>query len=100
MNQEIQEESLRIDRDDLFALLEMRFGNVHPELKTEIEAIKDGNILQRLILVVANAPDFQSVLRELQNSSGAFRIVGEAFNPIAPSQIAPSPTGQSMKGLG
>lgn len=91
MNQEILEESLRIDREDLLALLNMRFGTVRQEIKTQVETTEDGNLLQRLILVVANAPDWESVVREFKNGGdGAFRIVGEDFNPI------PS----SMKGIG
>lgn len=70
------------DREDLLALLQMRFGEVPPSVIQNIYDLNDLDTLERLILVAANAPSFKIFLEELEEGSGAFRITGERFNPI------------------
>jgi hypothetical protein len=70
------------DREDLLAVLRMRFGEVDPTIMECIYDIKDLNTLERLILVAANAPSL-TVFQEELEEEGSFRIVGERFNPIS-----------------
>jgi hypothetical protein len=70
------------DREDLIAVLRMRFGRVPAGVIDAIYKTNDMNTLERLILVAANAPTLQVFLEELEEGSGSFRILGERFNPI------------------
>lgn len=70
------------DREDLIAILHMRFGDVPPALVEQIYELNDLDTLERLILVAANAPNFNIFLEEMEEGSGGFRITGERFNPI------------------
>lgn len=70
------------DREDLIAVLQMRFSNIPGEVVQRIYEIDDLNALQRLILVAANAPDWQVFMEELGTFKGSYRLVGESFNPI------------------
>ncbi len=70
------------DREDLIALLRMRFGRVPGELIESIYEINDMNTLQRLILAAANAASWNVFLKEFQTGNDAFRLVGEDFNPL------------------
>ncbi|WP_249226447.1 hypothetical protein [Alicyclobacillus mengziensis] len=86
-NQEYEENfrkaALEIDKSDLLAILEMRFQSVPCEMISHIQSITEGATLERLILVAANVPDFESLYDELTSSSVPFGIVGESFNPIS-----------------
>lgn len=73
------------DREDLIAVLQMRFGDIPPRLIEQIYELNDLNTLERLILVAANAPSFKVFLEELEEGAGAFRMTGERFNPIESS---------------
>lgn len=77
-----KESQLVEDREDLIAVLRMRFGTVPGEMIEKIYEISDGNILQRLILAAANAHSYSVFLEELQAGEGSFRLVGEEFNPL------------------
>ncbi|MCL6517199.1 hypothetical protein [Alicyclobacillus sp.] len=77
-----RQEALETDREDLIGLLELRFGPLPEEVRTKIEAIQDGNALERLILVAANVPKFETFLAELAESKTAFRIVGSQYQPF------------------
>lgn len=70
------------DREDLIAVLQMRFGDIPPGVIQNIYDLNDLDTLERLILVAANAPSFKVFLEELEEGSGAYRITGERFNPI------------------
>jgi hypothetical protein len=72
---------LEQDRKDLLALLRMRFETIPPEVVAQIDRIDQLDTLQRLILVAANAADWQVFLEELQAGNQAFKIAGERFNP-------------------
>lgn len=70
------------DREDLIALLRMRFGEIPPSIIKEIYELSELDTLERLILVAANAANLKIFLEELEEGSGNFRILGERFNPI------------------
>ncbi|AZU62973.1 hypothetical protein [Neobacillus mesonae] len=70
------------DREDLIAVLRMRFGDVSGELIEQIYQIDDMNTLQRLILAAANAANFNVFNHELQTEENSFRLLGENFNPL------------------
>lgn len=74
-----KQEALETDREDLLGLLELRFGSVTDEVREKIEAIQDGNALQRLIIIAANVPALETFLAELHESKPAFRIVGSQY---------------------
>lgn len=73
------------DREDLIAVLRMRFGVISGEIIEKIYQIDDMNTLQRLILTAANAANWGVVLEELQAGDDSFRLLGEEFNPIGDS---------------
>jgi hypothetical protein len=70
------------DREDLLALLHIRFGKPPPGVIHAIYAINELDTLQRLILTAANAPEWKVFLEELREGSQSFRITGERFNPV------------------
>lgn len=72
------------DREDLIAVLRMRFGDIQPGVVDAVYEISDMNTLERLILVAANAPELKIFLEELEEGSGTFKLLGERFNPIDP----------------
>lgn len=61
------------DREDLLNVLEMRFGGVPYDVRSAILQIRDPDILERLILIAANAPDWDAFEQEWQERGG-FRI--------------------------
>ncbi|MFD2682246.1 hypothetical protein [Bacillus seohaeanensis] len=70
------------DREDLIAVLRMRFGDIPGEMIEQIYEISDMNTLQRLILAAANASSWNVFLDEMQAGEDSFRLVGEDFNPM------------------
>ncbi|ASK62638.1 hypothetical protein CFK37_10985 [Virgibacillus phasianinus] len=70
------------DREDLIAILRMRFGHIPAGLIEAVYEMNDLDTLERLILVAANAPSLTVFLEELEEGMGNFRIMGERFNPI------------------
>lgn len=70
------------DREDLIAVLQMRFGVLDGAVIEKIYDISDSHTLQRLILAAANAPSYPAFLRELAEGEGAFRMPGGTFNPL------------------
>jgi len=78
-----EDEALLVDRRDLVAILEMRFGSVQNEVQQAILQVKKPDLLQRLILAAANVPDWATFLQELNAGEESFRLVGEAFNPLS-----------------
>jgi hypothetical protein len=69
------------DRDDLIALLKMRFGTVPSELMTAISAIHDLSQIDHLILVAANASGWSEFISEVR--APGFRLVGQEFDPLS-----------------
>ncbi|MBX6352400.1 MAG: hypothetical protein IRZ10_03625 [Thermoflavifilum sp.] len=67
------DEWLTADKEDLLAVLEMRFGGVPYDVRNSILQIRDPDVLERLILVAANAPDWDAFETEWQQRDG-FRI--------------------------
>ncbi|ULT59317.1 hypothetical protein L1999_12635 [Neobacillus drentensis] len=70
------------DREDLIALLQIRFGAIPGEMIEDIYAIDDMNALQRLILSAANAASWPVFLEEFHSDRKAYRLVGDNFNPL------------------
>lgn len=70
------------DREDLIAILRMRFSYISPRVIQAIYEIDEVDTLERLILVAANAPKLSVFLEELEEGTGNFRILGDRFNPI------------------
>ncbi|MFD2760802.1 hypothetical protein [Lentibacillus juripiscarius] len=70
------------DREDLLAILKMRFGEIPPKIIESIYDIKEYDTLERLILVASNAPSLKIFLEEMEAGSGSFKILGERFNPV------------------
>lgn len=71
------------DREDLIAVLRMRFGTIPPKVVESIYKIDQLDTLQSLILAASNVPEWQLFLDELHMNEEAFRLTGERFNPIA-----------------
>nr|WP_245349952.1 hypothetical protein [Cytobacillus eiseniae] len=70
------------DREDLLAVLRMRFGFIPGEVIEKVYEINDYSILQRLILAAANAANWDVFVQELQAGEDSFRLLGEEFNPL------------------
>lgn len=70
------------DREDLIAVLRMRFGDISTETIEGIYELNELDTLERLILVAANAPTLQIFLEEMEEGDESFRITGERFNPL------------------
>lgn len=70
------------DREDLLAVLRMRFGEVPADVIQFIYEIDDYHQLQRLILTAANSQDWHVFIEELQAPSDTYKIVGERYNPL------------------
>ncbi len=75
------------DRFDLIALLKMRFGDIPDEVTAAISSIDDFSQIDHLILVAANAVEWDEFLSEIRHPG--FRIVGQAFDPL--SRVMPQP---------
>ncbi|MEK5548966.1 hypothetical protein [Paenibacillus sp. FSL L8-0689] len=82
MNQVETEQFVRDDRNDLLALLEMRFGGVPQPVQEQICRLQDLNELQRLIIAACNAVDWEVFMEELQLGQDSFKLTGERFNPV------------------
>jgi hypothetical protein len=70
------------DREDLIAVLRMRFGKISPEMIDHIYELNDLDTLERLILAAANASELAIFQEELEAGEGSFRLVGDRFNPL------------------
>lgn len=77
-----EENMLFDDREDLIALLQMRFGKLSGELIEKIYEIKEMNTLQRLILLAANAADWPVFLEEFYAVKDSFQLADETFTPL------------------
>lgn len=83
-----EEDSMLVeDREDLIAVLRMRFGSVSGEVIQKIYEMNESSSLQRLILAAANARSYEVFLEELQVGKDSFRLVGEEFNPLGNQAI-------------
>lgn len=68
------------DRQDLLALLNLRFGTVPSAVMDAIMQIGDFSQIDHLILVGANAAGWQEFVAELQQPG--FQIAGPRFEPL------------------
>lgn len=76
-----EEEMLALDQADVLEILRMRFQTIPEEIVNEIRSTQQLDVLQRLILVAANAADWQVFLEELHEGETSFRLLGERFDP-------------------
>jgi hypothetical protein len=83
VTQENNEAFLEVDREDLLAILSLRFGDVPSSITDQINAITKNSTLERLITVAANAASWEIFVSELLHGKESFKILGEAFNPLA-----------------
>ena len=70
------------DREDLIAVLRLRFGFVPPEVITKIYEISEMSEIGRLIITGANVPTWELFMKDLDGHKGAFRIAGDHYNPL------------------
>lgn len=77
-----EQDMLNQDRDDVIEVLRIRFHNIPEEIVDSINNIQQLEVLQRLVLVAANAADWNVFLEELQEGEASFRLLGERFDPI------------------
>ncbi|WP_026584382.1 hypothetical protein [Bacillus sp. J33] len=70
------------DREDLIAVLKMRFGSIPGEMIEDIYSINEADTLQRLILSAANAASLNVFLEDFNTGRDSFRLLGEGFNPL------------------
>ena len=71
------------DREDLIALLQMRFGNLTGEMIEKIYEINDMNHLQRLILSAANAANWNVFLDEFNAQGKVVTASGRKLQPAS-----------------
>jgi len=73
-----------VDQDirDLLAVLELRFGEIDTVYRQKLIKMTDFSLINRLILVAANAPSLDIFLAELKNPEMNFKIVGEEYDPL------------------
>ena len=92
-------EMLRIDREDLFAVLTMRFGAVPEPVRARIAVCHDAATLERLILAAANAPSWDQFMGELRAGAAAFRLAGRAPDPAGGTgeTSGPADGGRAMR---
>lgn len=88
MSEDRSQDFLQIDREDLLAVIAMRFGKVPEAVRGRIMACEDGATLERWLLVAANAPNWEIVREELTAGSGAFRLVGPRYRPVVTDEEA------------
>lgn len=80
-----------VDREDLLAILAMRFGSVPSGVRERIEACQDLEAIERLVLVAANVPTWEVFLAELDGKGDDFKVVGARFDPLSESPSSRSP---------
>lgn len=83
MQAHFRRQALETDRTDLIGLLELRFGTLPTEVINTIMQISKLEILERLVLVAANVPTWETFQRELRIGDTGFKITGEDFNPLS-----------------
>lgn len=81
MSDERQRIMLQADRDDLLAVLSLRFGTVPESIQARITVCNNSATLERWILVAANVPDWTAFLKDLDAGPNAFKMVGAGYEP-------------------
>lgn len=81
MSGEQQRAMLESDREDLLAVLTLRFGVVPEPVRARIAACNNPATLERWILVAANVPDWGAFLNDLDAGPNAFKMVGASYEP-------------------
>lgn len=78
------QDHLSEDHEDLLQVLLMRFGYVPEPIMQKITAITDPDLLNRLILVAANAESLSTFEPELAEDEPFFRIPSAGFEMRSP----------------
>lgn|GEM_PF-921612 len=84
---------LQSDREDLLAVLTLRFGSVPRSVQARIATCNDAPTLERWILVAANVPDWVTFLHDLDAGPEVFKVVGARYEPNRanfPAESGPS----------
>ncbi|HEX6800213.1 MAG TPA: hypothetical protein VF116_21045 [Ktedonobacterales bacterium] len=84
--------SAATDREDLLAILTMRFGIVPDAVCERIAACHDLETLERLVLVAANVPTWEVFLAELDGQGDDFKVVGARYDPLSPLSPPQAPS--------
>ncbi len=94
MSDDTRRAFLHSDREDLLAVLTLRFGPVPDAVQERIAACDNPATLERLILVAANVHDWDSFLSDLDAGPQAFKMVGASYEPtISESGATTAPCG-------
>lgn len=83
MSENQRDDFLQIDREDLLAVIAMRFGTVPEAVRERITACRESATLQRWLLVAVNASRWEVLLEELAAGQQAFRLIGPRYQPVA-----------------
>lgn len=86
---DIQRAFLQSDREDLLAVLALRFGPPPEAVQARIAACASGETLERWILAAANVPDWPTFFDELGADPRDFKLVGARYEPIATPPATP-----------
>lgn len=86
MEKEREQEALKIDKEDLLAVLHMRFGDIPAAVREKVENIDKLDTVERLIIVAANVPTWDVFLQELKEGKDSFRVAGQMYDPLANEQ--------------
>jgi hypothetical protein len=92
MSENQRDAFLQIDREDLLAVIAMRFGAVPETVRERILACQESTTVQRWLLVAANAASWDVLLEDLAAGTQAFRLIGPRYQPVAtdtPSAAVP-----------
>jgi hypothetical protein len=81
MQDETQRALLQADREDLLAVLTIRFGAVPAPIRMRIDVCNNPETLERWILVAANVPDWVTFFNDLNADPNTFKIVGDNYEP-------------------
>lgn len=84
MSTSYEKDMLAQDQVEVIEVLRLRFHDIPEDVIDKIKAIQQLDVLQRLILVAANAADWHVFLEELQEGAASFRLLGERFDPARP----------------
>ncbi len=94
MSDDTRRAFLDSDREDLLAVLMLRFGPVPEAVQERIARCGDAVTLERLILVAANVPDWDSFQCDLDAGPQAFKLVGASYEPtVSESGATTAPCG-------
>ncbi|WP_232699247.1 hypothetical protein [Brevibacillus daliensis] len=78
-----EDDLLAMDKEDVLEVLRIRFGDVPEDISNKINEIKKLDAMQRLIMVAANASNYNVFLEELLAGEASYKLLGERFDPLS-----------------